>query len=193
MFKIAIVVCLLSAVCALPAPEAGAEAYNTPYQAYYAPYQGYQGYNFVQPGYNNQGGYNQLAYTQEDAKTSLEQDQMGDQLKDMLRSLYSTFIDLKLEDTAKQSAQSAMLAFNQGRFKRSAEAYNTPYQAYYAPYQGYQGYNFVQPAFNNQRGYNQLAYTTTDAKTSLEQEQMGDQLKDMLRSLYSTFIDLKLE
>ena len=168
----------MSAVCALPAPEADAEAY-------YAPYQGYQEYN-VQPAYNNQRGYNQLAYNQEDAKTSLEQEQMGDQMKAMLRSLYSTFIDLKLEDTAKQSAQSAMLAFNQGRFKRSAEAYNTPYQ-------GYQGYNFVQPAFNNQRGYNQLAYTQEDAKTSLEQEQMGDQMKAMLRSLYSTFIDLKLE
>ena len=98
----------MSAVCALPAPEADAEAY-------YAPYQGYQEYN-VQPAYNNQRGYNQLAYNQEDAKTSLEQEQMGDQMKAMLRSLYSTFIDLKLEDTAKQSAQAAMLAFKQGRF-----------------------------------------------------------------------------
>ena len=99
----------MSAVCALPAPEAGAEAY-------YAPYQGYQGYNFVQPAFNNQRGYNKLAYTTTDAKTSLEQDQMGEQMKKMLRSLYSTFIDLKLEDTVEQSAQSAMDAFNQGRF-----------------------------------------------------------------------------
>merc|ERR1712105_265539 len=152
MFKIAIVVCLLSAVCALPAPEADAVAY-------YTPYQGYQEYN-VQPAFNNQRGYNQLAYNQEDAKTSLEQEQMGDQMKAMLRSLYSTFIDLKLEDTAKQSVQSAMAAYNQGRYKRSAQ---------------YQG------------------YSNQDAKTSLEQEKMAEQMKDMLRSLFSTFIDLKLE
>merc|ERR1712142_1091932 len=88
--------------------------------------------------------------------TSLEQEQMGDQMKAMLRSLYSTFIDLKLEDTAKQSVQSAMAAYNQGRFKRSAQ---------------YQG------------------YSNEDAQTSLER----DQMKDMLRSLFSTFIDLKLE
>ena len=62
-------------------------------EAYYTPYQG---------------------YSQEDAQTSLEQEQMGDQMKDMLRSLYSTFIDLNLENTVKQSAQSAMAAFNQG-------------------------------------------------------------------------------
>merc|ERR1712006_10353 len=104
-------------------------------------------------------------YSNQDVQTSLEQEQMGDQMKNMLRSLYSTFMDLKLEDTVKQSAQSAMAAFNQGRFKRSAEAYITPYQG----------------------------YSNQDAQTSLEQEQMGDQMKDMLRSLYSTFIDLNLE
>merc|ERR1712006_83552 len=104
-------------------------------------------------------------YSNQDVQTSLEQEQMGDQMKNMLRGLYSTFMDLKLEDTVKQSAQSAMAAFNQGRFKRSAEAYITPYQG----------------------------YSNQDAQTSLEQEQMGDQMKDMLRSLYSTFIDLNLE
>merc|ERR550517_2132681 len=100
MSKIAIVVCLLSAVSADSAAEADAQVYGTPYQGY--------------PGF--QESFN---YQAEDAKTSLEREQMEDQMKDMLRSLFDAFINLKLADSLKPS-----------KSKRSAEAYYTPYQGY---------------------------------------------------------------
>merc|ERR1719219_727411 len=89
MFKIAIVVCLLSAVSAVPAPEADA-------QFYYNPYQAYQGYN--PRGYNQQAGY-----SQEDAMVSLERKQMEEQLEEMARKLWKQFTDMNLVDKLKQS------------------------------------------------------------------------------------------
>merc|ERR1719233_1521495 len=142
MSKIAIVVCLLSAVSADSAAEADAQVYGTPYQGYpgFQGFQGFQGYNLR--------GYNQPS--QEDAKVSLE---MSNQLKDMAKNLFNQFIDLELVDTLKAY-----------KSKRSAEAYNTPYQG----------------------------YSQEDAKTSLERAEMENQLKDMAKNLFDQFIDLKL-
>merc|ERR1719348_1488731 len=115
MFKIAIVVCLLSAVCALPAPEADYPEYFLPdyqyssdsfsYQpSYYNPGEPFNNQPAYNPiGYNNQleynfnlgsaynpSGYNkQPEYTREDAKTSLERKQMKDWLKNMFNSMKS--------------------------------------------------------------------------------------------------------
>ena len=85
----------MSAVCALPAPEADAQVYYSTYKGFSQP--------TYQPAYN-QRSYNQkpaYAYTQKEYKESLEREQMEEQMKDWIKSMFDTFIEFKFEDYAK--------------------------------------------------------------------------------------------
>merc|ERR1719187_2201865 len=112
MFKIAIVVCLLSAVCALPTPEADYPGYFLPdYQyssdsfsqqpSYYNPGEPFNNQPAYNPsGYNNQPEYNprgynkQPEYNREDAKTALEREQMEKKMRDWLKNTFDSINSL---------------------------------------------------------------------------------------------------